>query len=139
MLRSILTIASCIVAWGVGWVSANLGLARLLPGKFDANGITTDPALLVTFIAVSVVLSVFAGWMCARLAGRAPMRHVWILAAIQLFIGIMVQAGVWDLMPVWYHLIFLGLVVPAHGMGGRFGVARRSARGVGAGTVGAHA
>ena len=33
--------------------------------------------------------------------------------------GIAVQAGVWALMPVWYHLVFLALLVPVCLVGAR--------------------
>ena len=42
------------------------------------------------------------------------MKHVWVLALIQLGIGIFVQSGVWDQMPLWYHLPFLALLLPAN-------------------------
>ncbi len=33
--------------------------------------------------------------------------------------GIAVQAGVWNLMPVWYQVAFLALLVPVSAVGGR--------------------
>ncbi len=33
--------------------------------------------------------------------------------------GMSVQAAVWNLMPVWYHLVFLGLLVPGCLLGAR--------------------
>lgn len=139
MLRSILTIATCVVLWGIAWVAANTGLAQAFPGKFDAHGVTTDPALLLVFIAVCVMLCFAAGWLCGRLVSRAPMKHVAVLGLIQLGIGIMVQASVWDLMPVWYHLSFLATVVPMHLIGGWMGLARRAGRDPLPGAVGARA
>ena len=47
------------------------------------------------------------------------MRAVWILAFVQLAIGIAVEASYWELMPVWYHLLFLALLIPATVYGGR--------------------
>jgi len=35
-----------------------------------------------------------------------------VLAVLLLATGVGVQASVWILMPVWYHLGFLGLLVP---------------------------
>lgn len=124
MLRSILSVVVGVVVWGALWVSANLGLASGLPGSFDENGITTAPGLLLAFLVISAVLSVLAGWLCATIANHSLMKHVTVLALIQLSIGIFVQAGVWELMPVWYHLIFLSLVVPMHLAGGRMKAGR---------------
>ena len=36
-----------------------------------------------------------------------------VLAGVQLLLGIMFEAVSWSLTPVWYHLVFLALVVPA--------------------------
>ena len=41
------------------------------------------------------------------------------LAGTNLFIGIVVEVMYWSLMPVWYHIVFLALVVPMTLQGGR--------------------
>ena len=67
---------------------------------------------------LSVIFSVASGYIAAVLAkenSRAPM----ILGIILLLVGIGVQASVWSLLPVWYHLIFLILLVPATIFGGK--------------------
>ena len=119
MFRSIASVVTGVVVWGVLWVGINSGLASAMPDSFDANGITTEPGLLAVFMAVSMVLSVLAGWLCAAIAPSNPMKHVGVLAAIQLLIGVGVQASAWSLMPLWYHLIFLAAVVPMHLLGGK--------------------
>ena len=125
MLRSILSVATGIVVWGVLWVAANLGLTSALPDRFDVNGVTKDPSLLAAFIVICAGLSMLAGWLCAAIAKDSLMKHVAVLAVIQLVIGVAVQASVWDLMPVWYHLTFLGPVVPMHLVGGRIRVVQK--------------
>ncbi len=122
MLGSILSIGACVFAWGVLWVTSNFGLAAVFPARFDDAGLTSDPTMLIAFIAVSGALSVGAGWLCATLVKTAFMKHVTILAFIQLAIGIFVQSSVWELMPMWYHVIFLSLVVPMHLLGGKIRV-----------------
>ena len=121
MIRSILSIVTGIVVWGVLMTSANLTLTKVMPAKYDENLIPTDPALLLGNILICAALCMLAGFLCATIARapRNPMKHVWILAFIQLAIGIFVQASVWDQMPLWYHLIFLALVVPMHLAGGK--------------------
>lgn len=118
MVRSILSVITGIVMWGVLWAGAGIGLAKAMPDRFNDQGGTMDPIILGVLIAYSVVLSLLAGFLCATIARRVMMRHVMILAIIQLLIGIAVQAGVWDAMPIWYHLIFLALVIPGHVAGG---------------------
>jgi hypothetical protein len=41
------------------------------------------------------------------------------LAAVLLLVGIFVEIQYWNVMPVWYHLIFLAVLVPATLWGGR--------------------
>ena len=41
------------------------------------------------------------------------------MALLLLLTGVGVQLGVWPLMPVWYHLLFLALIVPVAVFGGR--------------------
>ena len=118
MLRSILSVAAGVGVWGLLWVLANMGLAGAMPTRFDENGITSDPTLLILFIAICAVLCLLAGWLCATIAKDSLMKHVVVLAFIQLAIGIFVQTSVWDLMPVWYHLTFLAIVFPMHLVGG---------------------
>lgn len=124
MLRSILSVVAGVSVWGLLWVSANLAVASAFPASFDEAGLTTAPTLLMLSIAISAGLSVLAGWLCATIAESSLMKHVTVLAFIQLAIGIFVQAGVWNLMPIWYHVIFLALVVPMHLAGGRIRLAR---------------
>ncbi len=118
MFRSILSVVTGVVVWGLLWVGTGIGLSKAMPDRFAEDMTTTDPLPLGIFIVVSVILSVLAGYLCAAIARRAMMKHVTVLAIIQLLIGIVVQSGVWDLMPVWYHVSFLALVIPGHLVGG---------------------
>jgi hypothetical protein len=46
------------------------------------------------------------------------MRTVWVFAVIQLVVGIGFEVSYWAMTPVWYHLVFLALLVPATVWGG---------------------
>ena len=76
MIRSLLSVVTAIVAWGVLWASANLALASALPVRFDESGLTSEPVLLFASIVICAVLCVGAGWLCAALVERAAMKHV---------------------------------------------------------------
>lgn len=80
--------------------------------------------MLLAFIGYSVLLSLLAGFVTAWAAGDRPMPVVWALAALQLGLGIVAEVSYWELMPVWYHLVFLALVVPATVAGGMLHVGR---------------
>jgi len=119
MVRSIASIIVPVVVWGVLWVGSAQVAAAVAPSAFDENAIPTAPWILGMFIGLSMLLSVFAGWLGGKIAGKAIMKHVMILGMTQLLVGIGVQASVWDQMPLWYHLPSLALVVPMHLLGGR--------------------
>lgn len=46
------------------------------------------------------------------------MRGVLMLVIVQLGLGIFAEVSYWNMTPVWYHLTFLVLVVPATVLGG---------------------
>ena len=51
--------------------------------------------------------------------GCRRLRGLTVLAVLLVATGVGVQASVWTLMPVWYHLAFLGLLVPGCLLGAR--------------------
>lgn len=127
MGRSVVAVVVGFVVWTVVWLGSNAAAAGLMPGRFDESGATRDPGALGGLLAVSVVASVLAGVVCALIARRRAVGHALVLGGVLLVVGIGVQAGYWDSMPLWYHLVFLGLLVPATVAGGVVG--GRGARG----------
>ncbi len=76
-------------------------------------------AIALGLIAMSMATIVLAGWLTARLAPGDAWPHVYALSALQLAIGLAVQIGSWALMPAWFHIPFLALLVPGVLVGGR--------------------
>ncbi len=66
------------------------------------RGVLAQPRVLARFGAVAAVI--------AKEGARAASR---VLAGRLLATGFAVQAGAWSSMPVWYHLSFWALIVPA--------------------------
>ena len=117
MLRSIAAIFAGMVLWAVLWLTSNATLTAVFPDSFADDGSTDCPGILVALLVLAFTFSVAAGWLTARLAQHREMLHAVILGAIQLAIGVMVQLQYWDLLPLWYHLIFLVLLVPGYLVG----------------------
>ncbi len=117
-MRAVLAVVTGIVLWGGLWAGGHALLAQVWPASFDEQGFTQSSSILLGFLVGSVALSVLAGYVAASIARRRTMRIVTILAAIQLGIGIFVQASAWAQMPSWYHVPFLLMVIPAHLLGG---------------------
>jgi hypothetical protein len=82
-----------------------------MPASYDGE-IPLSAGVLALILVMSVVISMISGLVLAVTASNDVMKPAWVLALILLAVGIGVQAGSWNLMPVWYHLTFLALLVP---------------------------
>ena len=112
MMRSVLSIIVGFVLWTVIWLGGNQGVKMAMPDGFAEDGSTSDPTILLGILVWSVVCSFVAGCVAARLAKANPRKHGVILGVILLAVGTMVQIQFWTVMPLWYHLAFLVLLVP---------------------------
>lgn len=129
--RVLLAVVAGAAVWAVLWVGGNQLAQAMLPSIVVPGEPLAHTGVLLTFIAYSVVLSVLAGWVAARFGGSRPMRAVWILAVLQLVLGIVIETASWSLLPVWYHIVFLALLVPATVYGGRLWSRRAMAHAAG--------
>lgn len=118
-VRVALGVLAGAALWAVLWVGGTGAARAAMPELLDPAQRLDHVGALLGFLAYSVVLSLAAGYVAAAVAQASAMRAVWILAVLQLLIGIGVEVSYWDLMPVWYHLVFLILLVPATVYGGR--------------------
>lgn len=118
-VRMIIGVLAGMALWGVLWNSGTALAQRAFPGQLSDVETITHVGLLIAYIAYSVVLSALAGFVTAASAGPRAVPAVYVLAGIHQILGIMAQVSYWDLMPIWYHLVFLALVIPATVLGGR--------------------
>lgn len=117
MGRTIAAVIAGVVLWGVLWNGGNAGLGAA--GIITVGEPITGVGILLGLIAYSAILSVLAGYVTAAIKGGPDaMGAVKALAGVNLAIGIVVEVLYWALMPVWYHVIFLALVVPMTMLGG---------------------
>ncbi len=119
MAKAIIGAVVGYAIWTAIWLGGN---AVMLPDAarvvgegepYDATG------PLVGAIGLSVVCSLAAGLAAATIAGPRARTAAIVAAAALLLTGIGVQAGAWSLIPLWYHLIFLVLIVPMVLLGAR--------------------
>ncbi len=75
-------------------------------------------------LAYRIVYSVLCGFVTARLAPRAPMRHVTSLAVIGLVAGTLgaIAAITHNLGPNWYPIALAATAYPCTWFGGRLGL-----------------
>lgn len=130
MSRVILGVLAAPVLWGLLSVPVNLLLGHLYGEAIAA------PPYPTTYLLASLVLSfgysLFAGWGAARIAGGAAAgtMPLGLGAGVALLaVGIAVQISVWDTIPIWWHLIFLAMLIPMCLAGARLAGVSRAADG----------
>lgn len=120
-MRIALGIITGYVTWTVLWLAGNAALGASFRDAYQAfadGGRFDDPMLLAFSLVLSVVCSVVAGFAAAKVGREQASAAVWGAAIALLATGIGVQVSAWDRMPIWYHLVFLVLIVPACRIGG---------------------
>lgn len=128
MLRSILGVLAGFALWTILWLAGQATIFAA-PMKLAAGGQRIDdPLVLSEIIGYSVVCSMVSGLACAFIA-KGSLRAAVSLAIILLAVGIAVETSAWSLTPVWYHVVFLALLVPASLVGARWAGRNASVRG----------
>ncbi len=106
--RGLKSMAAVIVAFMVV-----VGLSSITDAVMHATGVfppvsarMQDPKLFLLALAYRCVFTVLGGWVAARLAPFAPMKHVWVVAGIGLLIGTLgvLATLVTHLGPAWYAI-----------------------------------
>lgn len=114
------------VVWTALWLGGNAALFGEAAEVVGSGEKYTATGPLVGVIVLSIACSVAAGLVAAKIAKDRAKTAVMTTAILLLLTGIGVQSGVWSLMPTWYQLVFLALVVPVTLMGGRLGSGKAS-------------
>jgi len=117
MKRSIVALITGLVLWGVVATLLNFGLRTSIAGYALA-----EPTL--TFTMEMKIARLILGGLASLAAGAAtgviaPARKSlpWVLGAIILAAFIPAHVHLWPKFPVWYHLVFLGTLVPLVALG----------------------
>jgi hypothetical protein len=114
MGRIVLAVIAGFLLWSILWFVAGQVVLAIEPDAYGPDGRTvTNSALLLLFVIVALVVSVVSGWLAALLGRDGGRRAAMILAGLLLAVGLVVEIASWAYAPVWYHLVFLGLLVPA--------------------------
>ena len=103
-----------MVLWSVLWIATNAALAALFPDIIVPEQYVGHLGILLTFLTASVTYSVAAGYLTGMIAARHHVKHGLALGIVQVAVGITMQTMFWDLLPVWYHLTFLALLIPGN-------------------------
>jgi hypothetical protein len=130
MLKIVLGVIAGFIGWSILWVGSDQVLAMMSPGWYGAHQdafqlavqaqqpFTPDTTILLMHLVRAAIFSVMSGFLAAFIAGensRTPL----FLGGLLLVFGLMVQLLVWFYLPIWYHLVFLGMLIPLTLLGGK--------------------
>lgn len=130
MLRIILGVIAGFIAWSILWVGSQQVLVSVWPDWYGAHQIaferatlnrevfTPDTTILIMNLVRLTIVSILSGFLAAVIAGENK-RSTLILAILLLAFGAVVTALTWALLPIWYHIILLALLVPMTIAGGK--------------------
>ncbi len=119
MGRTILAILTGFITWSILWFALNGVLNAGFSEYIQENGAITNTGVLMMILIGSVVISIISGYVTAVIARDEILKHTLIFGVINLAVGIFFQSQAWDLLPLWYHLSFLILLIPAIIYGGK--------------------
>lgn len=127
MLRSILAIIAGSVAWMVTALGMDAVLMAIAPNFFDAGKVKSLP-LLLFMMTYSLLFSVLGGYVTALVARRKEMQHALALGLLQFAMGFAATIKFFDTAPLWYHVVFLTLLIPAILIGGQLRLMQKRRR-----------
>ncbi len=120
MIRAVLGVVVGYLIWSAIWLGGNT-LFFTEAGKLVAEGKVFDQTLpLMGAIVLSVIASLVSGALCALIAQKKSRAAGIVLGLALLGTGVAVQASIWTLEPIWFHLTFLILLMPATVIGASF-------------------
>lgn len=112
MLRIILAIVLAPVFWGIIMFPLNQLIFLVYPEM--ASGTPLPPiGYLLMALGASILCSLFAGYCSAHTAGTSASKVGLGAGLLILAVGIFVEIQYWDQLPLWYHLTFLVMLLPA--------------------------
>jgi hypothetical protein len=130
MVRIILGVIVGFIVWSVLWVGSDALIAALSPGWYgksltdfqtavdNKTPYTVDTTILIISLIRSVIFSIISGFAAAWIA-RENSKTTLALGVLLLLFGIFIQSVYWSYIPLWYHLIFLILLIPMVIWGGK--------------------
>jgi hypothetical protein len=123
MKRIFIAVLAGLLCWAA-FGSLLIGALRLFWPAYEAVHPTRDFAfpMLLARLAVGAVATVAAGALVKRVAGTSD-REVAVFGGLLLLVSMFdhLQEPTWSNYPLWYHLVFLGYLLPLTWLGGRFG------------------
>lgn len=111
-LRIVLAIVAGFVVWFAVATVGNLAIRWLLPGYAEVEkAMDFFLGMLAARLVLGAVASLAAGAACAAI-GRSARAATYLFALLLLTLFVSIHLSLWAKFPVWYHVVFLGSLVP---------------------------
>ena len=118
-LRICIAIVFGFVAWFAVATVGNFAIRWLLPGYTEVEkAMNFSLAMLVARLVLGAVASLVSGAACIAIA-RGSRVAIYSFAVLLLALFVPVHVSLWSKFPVWYHVLFLGSLVPLVVLGSR--------------------
>ena len=130
MVKIVLGVIAGFVAWSILWVGSDQVLMVSAPTWYGAHLLdmemaranqepfAADTAILLFNLVRALIVTILSGFLAAFIANenrRTPL----ILGVLLVLVGIAFEAMYWNQIPIWYHLIFLGMLIPVTILGAK--------------------
>lgn len=116
-MRNMTALALGLLVMGVGLYGAAAATPAAFPDAFNAQGHTSWPVALFVMLAITVVTTMFAGWVTARLVSDHRVGHALMMSILGLASAMFAGAIRWAAVPTWYHVATWILIPPAAALG----------------------
>lgn len=119
MLKIILGVVAGFFVWSILWVGTDAVLKSAWTYySRSVEAMSFSSAMLIVPLILSAVCSIIAGYIAAKISNENSKSPLF-LGVLLLIAGIFAQMSVWEKIPLWYHLTFWILLIPATVLGGR--------------------
>lgn len=126
LTRIVLGIVVGLVVWIAVATAGNFLLRATIVGYIQAEpSFQFTTPMLIARLALGAASSVVAGLACALVARSVP-NAARAFAIVLLVLFLPLHYGLWTQFPIWYHILFLGSLVPLALLGARLGRATGS-------------
>ena len=119
VVRSVVSVAAGFFAVMVLGAAADVVLSQISPNALDAQGHARTESTLFIKLAYETLFALLAGYITARIAVRKPFTHVLVMSAIVLAGRAFIAVATWNVVPLWFNLGVLVLIIPAALLGAK--------------------
>lgn len=119
VVRSVVSIAAGFFTVMVLGAAADLVMSHASPDAPYVPGNARAETLLFIKLGYETLFALIAGYVTARIAVRKPFTHVLVMAALVLAGRAFIAVATWDVVPLWFNLGVLVIIVPAALLGAK--------------------